>query len=205
MSPFLTVGYDFRTQAYFRKSIALDNFLNPYIPSHYVPYFRSYVCLGIIPDATEAAIIHAYQKQVEDDPIRLTFYLECLQDIGLSTQSRTINQYTEKEISKGIFTRFELERAYKILEVDHPNEIDDDGILAVFQSRCIDVPERETEFMHALKVIQYYRKSDAIGEATASKSNEKRGMLLYVVYLTDRNDSRRGIQNFADSRSVYDR
>lgn len=181
-SPFLTVGYDFRTQTYFRKSIGLDNFLNPYIRLTTSLTFRSYVCLGTIPDTTEAAVIHAYQKQVEDDPIRLMFYLECLQDIGSSTQSRTINQYTEKEIAKGIFTRFELQRAYKILEVDHPDGIDDDGILAVFQSRCIDVPERETDFMHALKVIQYYRKSDAIGEATASQLNEKRGMFtLYGV------------------------
>ena len=91
------------------------------------------------------------------------------------------------------------------MEVDHPDEIDDDGILAVFQSRCIDVPERETDFMHALKVIQYYRKSDASGEATAGRSIENRGMFILCGVSEGRNDSRRGVQNFADSRSIYDR
>lgn len=139
---------------------------------------RSYTALGTIPDTTEAAIILAYQKQVEDDPIKIAFYLECLQDIGSSTQSRKINQFADKEVAKGIFTRFELQRAYKILELDvNPEEIDDEGVVAVFHSRCVDVPEREGEFVHALKVIQHFRKSDIIGDTADTKALEKRGII----------------------------
>jgi hypothetical protein len=100
----------------------------------------------------------------------------------LSTQSRTINQFVEKEVAKGIFTRFELQRAYKILELDNPEEIDDDGVIAVFHSRCVDVPDREKDFLHALQVIQYFRKSDIIGETAATKVFEKRGILSCVWY-----------------------
>ena len=176
-SSLLILGYDLRSQTYFRKSITLDNSLNPYHPtSQPLLILRSYAILGTIPDTTEAAIIRAYIKQVEDDPIKITFYLECLQDIGYSTQTRTINQFADKEVAKGIFTHFELQRAYKILELDNPEEIDDDGIVAVFHSRCVDVPDRENDYVHALKVIQHFRKSEIIGETAATKSTEKRGI-----------------------------
>ena len=140
--------------------------------------FRSYTILGTIPDTTEATIIRAYTKQVEDDPVNIAFYLECLQDIGYSTQSRTINQFAEKEVDKGIYTRFELQRAYKVLELDNPEEIDDDGVLAVFHSRCVDVPEREDEFVHALQMIQHFRKSDVIGATADAQSLEKQGIFV---------------------------
>lgn len=130
----------------------------------YVIKFRSYVCLGTVPTASESDIITAYIKQITDDPVNVVFYLECLQEIGYSSQSRMINHYVETEVQKGIYTRFDLLKAYQVLEIDHPEDTDDDGVVAVYHSRCIDVPERETEFQNALKMIQHFRKSEVIGE-----------------------------------------
>jgi hypothetical protein len=140
--------------------------------------FRSYACLGTVPDATDNDIIKSYIKQVEDDPASITFYLECLQDIGSSTSSRMINQFVEKEVAKGVYTRFDLQRAYNVLEIDHPEEIDDDGVVAVYQSRCIDVPERETEFRNALQMIQHFRKSNVIGDAATQTSDLRPGTIF---------------------------
>lgn len=145
------------------------------IRSHllYVTNIRSYACLGIVPTASESDIIKSYIRQITDDPANIVFYLECLQDIGYSTQSRMINQYVEKEVQKGIYTRFDLQKAYQVLEIDLPEDTDDDGIVAVYHSRCIDVPEREAEFQNALKMIQRFRKSDAIGQNITQYSDMK--------------------------------
>jgi hypothetical protein len=86
-----------------------------------------------------------------------------------------INQFVEKEVSKGVYTRFDLQRAYNVLEIDHPEEIDDDGVVAVYQSRCIDVPDRETEFRNALQMIQHFRKSNVIGDAATQTSDLRPG------------------------------
>jgi hypothetical protein len=86
-----------------------------------------------------------------------------------------INQFVEKEVSKGVYTRFDLQRAYNVLEIDHPEEIDDDGVVAVYQSRCIDVPDRETEFHNALQMIQHFRKSNVIGDAATQTSDLRPG------------------------------
>ena len=84
----------------------------------------------------------------------------------------------EKEVSKGLYTRFDLQRAYNVLEIDHPEEIDDDGVVAVYQSRCIDVPEREREFHNALKMIQHFRKSNVIGDAATQTSDLRPGTVF---------------------------
>lgn len=130
---------------------------------------RSYVCLGVYTDADEDTIIKAYIKQVEDDSANAVFYLECLQDINQQLRSPKINQILEEEISKGLFTRLDLDRAYKALEIDHPNEIDEEGIIAVFQIRCVDSPERETEFENALRVIEHFRKLESTERSSDPK------------------------------------
>jgi hypothetical protein len=89
-----------------------------------------------------------------------------------------INQFVEKEVSKGVYTRFDLHRAYNVLEIDHPEEIDDDGVVAVYQSRCIDVPERETDFRNALQMIQHFRKSNVIGDAATQTSDLRLGTVF---------------------------
>lgn len=157
-SDLLIVGFITRSENYFRKSINLDDPVNPYTISSSFLRTRSYACLGTVHDADDNTIINAYIKQVEDDPTNTVFYLECLQDIGSSTKNRIINQFAQGQVANGIFTRFELQKAYKTLEIDHPDDIDDDGVYAVFQSRCMDAPGRERDFKFALNVIQYYRR-----------------------------------------------
>lgn len=103
--------------------------------------------------------MNSYTKQVADDPVNLTFYLECLQDIGSSLQNRKINQFAESQFANGLYTRFDLQKAYRTLGIDHPDQIDDDGVNAVFYIRCTDVPGREREFQIALDVIRHFRKS----------------------------------------------
>ena len=134
---------------------------------------RSYICLGVVESADEDTILNAYIKQVEDDPASTTFYLECLQDISIYARSSKINEFLEQECDKGNFTCLDLDRAYRILEIDHPNDVDDEGIIAVFQVRCADAPEREREFETALRVIEYFRKLEATQRSDDSK--EKRG------------------------------
>jgi hypothetical protein len=119
--------------------------------------FRSYAVLGTVVDVDENTVIEAYNKQVEDDPAHLTFYHECLEDIGISTSARKIRQFVDRNRPDGIYTRFDLQRAYRTLEIDMPDEIGDDGIVAVFYSRCADLPEREREFQAALDTIQHFR------------------------------------------------
>jgi hypothetical protein len=163
-----------RSDNFFRQAIKLDSPVNPFVSQLYNSnMFRSFVSLGTVPDVDENTIIAAYTKQVEDDPANAVFYLECLQDIGASTQSRKIKDFTEEQRAKGLFTRFDLQRAYRTLEIDLPEEIDDDGVFAVFQSRCADAPERDAEFQSALSVIQHFR-DDTI--RVASRDNKK-GMI----------------------------
>lgn len=111
--------------------------------------------------------------QVQDDPPNTVFYLECLQDIGSSMQNRKINQFADGQAAQGVYTRFDLQKAYRTLEIDHPDGIDDDGLIAVFHSRCADVMRRESDFRHALNVIQYFRRQWGINNR--SKTAERRG------------------------------
>lgn len=134
---------------------------------------RSFVALGTTADADENSIIEGYLKQVDDDPGNMAFYLECLQDAGSAKTSRKINQFAEEEVNnKQVYTRFDLQRAYRKLEIDHPDEIGDDGVVAVFQSRCHEVPERTADFENALAIIQRFR-GVIIGVETPQ---EKRGI-----------------------------
>ena len=98
------------------------------------------------------------QMQVQDDPANTVFYLECLQDIGSSMQNRKINQFADSQVAKGVYTRFDLQKAYRTLEIDHPDGIDDDDLIAVFHSRCADARRRESDFQLALNVIQHFRR-----------------------------------------------
>jgi hypothetical protein len=175
----VNVGGAIRSDFYTRKSITLDN-TNPYVLID-VSNHSSYVSLGTVPDAGDSTIIRAYRRQISDDPDNTLFYLECLQDIGRATSSQTINNLVEQEIVNGLYTRFELQRAYKTLEIDHPEEIDDEGVVAVFQSRCIDVPNRERDFQHAVTVIQHFRKSNVIGETTARQSDKQDGIKPRII------------------------
>ena len=119
---------------------------------------RSFVALGTTPDADENTIIEGYLRQVDDDPGNMAFYLECLQDVRPPKISRKINQFAEEEVkSKQVYTRFDLQSAYQKLEIDHPDEIGDEGVVAVFQSGCHEVPERTAEFENALTIIQRFR------------------------------------------------
>src|SRR5271156_6103322 len=102
----------------------------------------------------------------------MTFYLEYLQDVGSAKASRKINHFADEEVNnKQVYTRFDLQRAYRKLEIDHPDEIGEDGVVAVFQSRCHDAPERTAEFEKALIIIQKFR-GVIIGVETPQ---EKRG------------------------------
>jgi hypothetical protein len=131
------------------------------------------VSLGTVYDVNEKAITTAYEKQVKDDPGNIIFYLECLQDISNSMQSRKINQFADSEVLKGTFTRFDLRRAFRTLEIDDPNTITDEGLIVVFQSRRVEAPQRAQEFQFALKIIQHFRGSDS-GLTTSRGSTGKR-------------------------------
>jgi hypothetical protein len=167
------VGMDFQSDFYSRKTISIDYNTNPYTLGGRSS--SSYASLGTTSDVNEATIQRAYVKQIMDDPANTIFYLECLQDIAQSTSNRTLTSVVERELERGLYTRFELERSYKVLEIDHPDDIDDEGILAVFQSRCIDVPNRQTDFQHALGVISYFRKITIGDGGTPSQSEEQEG------------------------------
>jgi len=140
---------------------------------------RSFASLGTVQDVDDTTVITAYTKQVQDDPINTVFYLECLQDIGSSMQNRKINQFAESEVAKGVYTRFDLQKAYRTLEIDHPDDIDDDGLIAVFHSRCADVMRRESDFQHALNVIRHFRRHWRMHNM--SKSTGRRGMITFRV------------------------
>lgn len=172
----LIVGFKSRSENYFRKSINLDEPINPYTSSTLSLTTRSYAGLGTVSDVDDTAIINAYSKQVQDDPANIVFYLECLQDIGSSLQNRKINQFADKQVVNGVFTRFDLQRAYRTLEIDHPDEIDDEGVIAVFQSRCADAPGRERDFQSALDVIQHFRRATL--NSGGRRSVERRGMIF---------------------------
>jgi A repeated domain in UCH-protein len=145
--------------------------INLYLAPHFFSPFRSYICLGTTPNADDITLVHAYTKQIEDDPVNADFYLECLQDLSLAKQSRLLREHVERELARGLHSRFELKRAYQKLEIDSPATVDDDGLFAVFHSRCSEVPERELEFKRALDVIHYFRVRDS-----RNRGAEKKGM-----------------------------
>jgi hypothetical protein len=91
-----------------------------------------------------------------------------------------LQQYADEEtLGKGQFTRFTLHQAYHVLEIDHPENIDDDGITAVFHSRCIDLPSRGDDFKTALEVIQHFRNSDGgVGTARSGSANSNKGTTI---------------------------
>ena len=89
--------------------------------------------------------------------------------------NRIIKNYVETELAKGIHTRFELNRAYKTLEIDHPEQIDEDGINAVFHSRCIEAPHREVDFKYALDVISWFNNNGKNKENGSFSTGEKKG------------------------------
>ena len=108
----------------------------------------------------------------------MAFYLEYLQDAGSAKTSHKINLFAEEEVNnKKVYTRFDLQRAYRKLEIDHPDEIGDDGLVAVFQSRCHDAPERTAEFENVLNIIQKFR-GVIVGVET---QQEKRGTKVLDV------------------------
>jgi len=147
---------------------------------------RSFACLGTVQDVDDTTVINAYTKQVQDDPENTVFYLECLQDIGSSMQNRKINQFADSEVAKGVYTRFDLQKAYRTLEIDHPDGLDDDDLIAVFHARCSDARRRESDFQLALNVIQHFRRHRGINNR--SKTSERRG---------------KSISEFADDRNGY--
>jgi len=120
----------------------------------------------------------AYNNQVTDDPTHATFYLECLQQIGISLHNKLINQYVETELEKGMYTRFELQRAYKTLEIDHPEQIGDDGIDVVFSIRCDEAPHRRKDFERAMAVIEYFKKGRENKGNNFSVDGDKTGILM---------------------------
>jgi hypothetical protein len=145
-----------------------------------------FAALGTVFDVDERAVIAAYNNQITDDPAHVQFYLECLQQLGISLHNRLLNQVVESELAKGVYTRFELKRAYTTLEIDHPEEIDDDGINAVFSIRCDEAPHREKDFQRAMEVITYFKK---LGDKSEISSNTRKKGLLGLILLMIRNDS----------------
>jgi hypothetical protein len=80
----------------------------------------------------------------------MAFYLEYPQDARSANTSRKTNFFAEEEVNtKQVYTQFNLQRVYRKLEIDHLDEIGDDGVVTVFQSRCHDAPERTAEFENA--------------------------------------------------------
>lgn len=139
-----------------------------------------FAALGTVFDVNEYTVIDAYKNQITDDPKHTQFYLECLQQLGSSLHNRVLNQYVESEFAKGIYTRFELDRAYKTLEIDDPGQIDDDGINVVFSIRCEEAPHREKDFKRAMQVIQYFKKAGENPE-DGSSTPEKKGHAMREI------------------------
>ena len=115
-------------------------------------------------------------------------------------QNRRINQFAESEVATGVYTRFDLQKAYRTLEIDHPDGIDDDALIAVFHSRCADVMRRESDFQHALNVIQHFRRHWGINNG--SKPAEKRGK-SFTEFTDDRNGYNRSVSSITYCR-LYD-
>jgi len=139
-----------------------------------MPNDSSFAALGIVSESEEIAVLDAYKKQIKDDPKNTIFYLSCLQDIGSSMESKRINQFAQNESLRGYYTKFDLARAYQLLEIDQPDFATDDAVLATYQSRCFDYPEREGEFHKALLIIQRYRQNGAIDDFI--NPSEKKGL-----------------------------
>jgi len=151
------------------------------------------MCLGTTANTDDNTLIRAYTKQVDDDPVNRDFYLECLQDIALISHSRMLHDHVDRELSKGAHTRFQLEKAFKILEIDSPATIDEEGLMAVYHSRCIEVPGRDGEFKRALDVIHHFRE-----KRIANTGHQKKGIPSFEVVLI-RNDSLGGLSEVTNS------
>ena len=84
----------------------------------------------------------------------------------------------ENEAENGTYTRLDLQRACRTLEINNPERVDEDALQAVFQIRCTEAPAMRDVFQHALKVIQRYRADHSMGDAGGQMPSQRRGMSL---------------------------
>lgn len=106
-------------------------------------------------------MLWAYHRQRNCDAELAPYYLECLSGLATGRESEALQVEVATLRSQGEFSRSDILKAYKALNIDLRNK-DEDHIIGVFKSRLIDAPMHEASMREQLGIIGKALKSPKI-------------------------------------------
>jgi ubiquitin carboxyl-terminal hydrolase 25/28 len=148
------------------------------------PYYAG---LGSLADFADRLLIFAYNRQVAMDSVNTPYYFECLKDLAKGRNSETLSTESAILESQGLFTRQDVNLAYRTVGIDpsHASSLSDEIIANQFKSRLSDIgPRQVDEARSALRIIGVVRDSEIIKRA-ASNSIETYEEALAWLNLPD--------------------
>ncbi|KAK3644608.1 ubiquitin-specific protease ubp2 [Elasticomyces elasticus] len=105
-------------------------------PNDLLPYFAS---LGALPDFADTLIEFAFDRQLDCDPERQSYYFECLQEIAKNRASEQLQTRVAMLHSQDMVSRRDVSAAFRHLDIPlrlpHEKPITDEYILDCFQAR----------------------------------------------------------------------
>lgn len=107
---------------------------------------RFYASLGALPDFGDKLIEFCFDRQCICDPQRRPYYFECLQVI---TDSRTNSESLQLKVatmsSQDLVSRRDLSAAYRYLDIEQGDHVDEERIVNLFHSRQSDLGKQAQE------------------------------------------------------------
>ena len=144
---------------------------------------RFYPSLGAVVDFHEDLIKYAYNRQVESDPEKTPYYLECLQGIAEGRDSEDLRILVAIEASSGKVSTKDIRQAYKDLSLDEQSPyLDDTTIIGTFKSRIADSPKQEAQLRRALQIIGQSRSSNTI-QSVAARCKETTKIVPVLLHM----------------------
>ncbi|KAF7193198.1 putative ubiquitin carboxyl-terminal hydrolase 2 [Pseudocercospora fuligena] len=108
-----------------------------------IPFYAS---LGALPDFGDKLIEFCFDRQCLCDPQRRPYYFECLQVI---TDSRTNSESLQLKVatmsSQDLISRRDLSAAYRYLDIEQGDHVDEERIVNLFHSRQSDLGKQAQE------------------------------------------------------------
>ncbi|KXT13990.1 hypothetical protein AC579_8847 [Pseudocercospora musae] len=108
--------------------------------------FPYYASLGALPDFGDKLVEFCFDRQCSCDPQRRSYYLECLQVIADSrTNSESLQLKVATMASQDLVSRRDLSAAYRYLDIEQGDHVDDERIVNLFHSRQSDLGKHAQE------------------------------------------------------------
>lgn len=122
-------------------------------------------------------IIEAYNRQMVTDPPRATYYLRCLQSIGLwrgDPGGVSIAQAVSYEYNTGRYADNDIPEAFSYFQLDYRDEnVSEDAIIGTFFARIGDSASDDMEPRR-----QLWRVGDTLGSEKIKAVAEERAFIF---------------------------